>query len=566
MIKKKLNINDVFLLAAKNHHKNNYKVAAKLYAEILKVDSNHTRTINNLASLLGENKLDYITQIDRASAKELLLFLFRRNDIDHKDLFLISRFLLFSEKNLNQSEIQKIIGSNSLILKNKIVQNFFKDELFLLILQKTLIVDHSLEKILTKLRQEILFTFVESKQNLLKEIYEFIISLSEQCFLNEYVYFQEKKEIHYLNQLEKSIKKNEKIDEIKMAILGCYLPLHNSDKIKNTLLNYKSKNILFNDLITMQIKEPLEEKKIMNSIPSHGKISNPVSKKVRRQYEQNPYPRWRYTYSYLSADPLAIINNLIKPNKIELDKKLNNPNILIAGCGTGKQILQSKVYLNANILGVDLSLSSLAYAKRKTEELGLKNIKFLHSDILELKNLNKKFDIIECAGVLHHMEDPTAGMKVLKDLLEPHGLLRLGLYSELARQDIVKVRSFIKKNKFKDTIDDIRKCRKVITDKKSDKLFNKISYRKDFFSTSSVRDLMFHVQEHRFDLKQLEKILKDLNFEFLGFTDLSTKIKFFKLFPNDKKNTLLNNWNQFEIKYPDTFNGMYSFLVKKGKN
>ena len=48
-------------------------------------------------------------------------------------------------------------------------------------------------------------------------------------------------------------------------------------------------------------------------------------------------------------------------------------------------------YLNANILGVDLSLTSLAYAKRKTEESGLKNIEFLHADILQLNNLNNSF-------------------------------------------------------------------------------------------------------------------------------------------------------------------------------
>ena len=38
------------------------------------------------------------------------------------------------------------------------------------------------------------------------------------------------------------------------------------------------------------------------------------------------------------------------------------------------------------------------------------------------------------------MKDPLRGLKILLDLLEPHGLLRLGLYSELARQDVIKAR------------------------------------------------------------------------------------------------------------------------------
>ena len=119
-------------------------------------------------------------------------------------------------------------------------------------------------------------------------------------------------------------------------------------------------------------------------------------------------------------------------------------------------LLSAERYLNANILGVDLSLVSLAYAKRKTEELGFKNIEFLHADILQLKNLNRKFDVIECVGTLHHMKDPLKGLKVLLDLLEPHGFLKLGLYSEISRQHIVKAREFIKKKKFKNTIEDIR--------------------------------------------------------------------------------------------------------------
>jgi len=49
----------------------------------------------------------------------------------------------------------------------------------------------------------------------------------------------------------------------------------------------------------MQIKEPMQEKEIKYSIKSLGKISDVVSKKVKDQYEENPYPRWRYTYNQL---------------------------------------------------------------------------------------------------------------------------------------------------------------------------------------------------------------------------------------------------------------------------
>jgi hypothetical protein len=64
------------------------------------------------------------------------------------------------------------------------------------------------------------------------------------------------------------------------------------------------------------------------------------------------------------------------------------------------------------------------------------------------------------------MEKPMKGLKILLNLLEPHGVMKLGLYSEKARQHIVHVREFIKKNKFNNTADGIRDCRRSIINKK----------------------------------------------------------------------------------------------------
>ena len=424
-----------------------HQKAISCYQNAIKINPSNISIINGLSDLFKLIQLDNITKTNSTSLKELFLFLFRRNNIDHTDIFHNAKLLLFIGENDNQ--VRQIINSDSLLLKNKIIQNLSKEELFLLMLQKSLMADKFLEKLLTKLRYEILFTLVDSNQNILKGYFDFIVSLAEQCLLNEYVYVQSKKEINHVNQLKNKIVNNKEINELEMAILGCYIPLYTSKKIKNKLLDYKSKNILFNDLITMQIKEPLKEIKLVNSIKSFDKIFDSVSKKVREQYEEHPYPRWRYTNKNLPSNFLFKLNNEIKPNKIEYSNKFVNPNVLIAGCGTGKHTTIAERYLNANILGVDLSLVSLAYAKRKTEESGFKNIEFLHADILQLKNLNRKFDVIECMGTLHHMKDPLTGLKILLDLLEPHGFLKLGLYSEISRQHIVKAREFIKKKNLK---------------------------------------------------------------------------------------------------------------------
>ena len=166
-----------------------------------------------------------------------------------------------------------------------------------------------------------------------------------------------------------------------------------------------------------------------------------------------------------------------------------------------------------------MSLSSLAYAKRKIDELSLNNIDIIHADILDLKNLNKKFDVIESVGTIHHMKDPIEGLKILLQILKPHGYLKIGLYSELARDYVVKSRELIKKKQFNNNIEDIRECRKLIFNEKDNSIIQNITKRADFYSTSNVRDLIFHVQEHSFTIPEISKIIKNLDLEFLGFNN-----------------------------------------------
>ena len=71
--------------------------------------------------------------------------------------------------------------------------------------------------------------------------------------------------------------------------------------------------------------------------------------------------------------------------------------------------------------------------KRKTNELGIKNLEYVQGDILDIYKLGKTFDVIECSGVLHHMKNPEKGLSSLVKVLRPGGMLKLALYSEIGR-------------------------------------------------------------------------------------------------------------------------------------
>ena len=538
----------------------NFKKSLSYLKKSLSIAPNNLRVINTLLNLLSSIQLSNVSENNSFNLSELFVFLFKKDSIDHNTLFNNAKNFIFFEE--NKKKIQHQIENNETLLSLNVIKKTLKKELFLLTLQKSLFRDKFLEKFLCHIRKEFLLLIKDKGTKLINEYLDFVISFAHQSFLNEYLFFQSKEEIKLINDLKTKIEKDKNINELEISILACYLPLNVSKIISHKLVNYSTKNNLFTDLIQIQIKDPLKEQEIKASINSFDTISDSVSKKVRDQYEENPYPRWKFANISPKNNFLSILNNNIYPNKIISNNNLKR-DILIAGCGTGQQLVSKAAYENSDILAVDLSLSSLSFAKRKMQELNHSNIEFLHGDILNLNNLNKKFSVIECVGVLHHLKDPEKGLKVLLNILEPNGYLKLGLYSEYARKHIVEARKLIKKYNFKGDILSIRNFRDVVMNDKENEDLKKLIYNYDFYSTSNVRDLIFHVQEHRYTIPKISKLLKKYDLEFLGFTNSSIKKEYSKHYPSDLKNTSLENWNDFEINNPDIFRQMYQFWLKK---
>ena len=194
------------------------------------------------------------------------------------------------------------------------------------------------------------------------------------------------------------------------------------------------------------------------------------------------------------------------------------PEALVAGCGTGSHsIITAQRFRGIRVLAIDLSLSSISYAKRKTQELGITNIEYAQADILKLGDIARTFDIIESVGVLHHLADPFAGWRTLLSLLRPGGFMGLGFYSELARRHVVKAREIIAARGYSSTPDDIRRFRQDLAVGDLGVELQRLSQFSDFFSTSECRDLLFHVQEHRLTLGQIESFLAEFGLHFIGF-------------------------------------------------
>ena len=345
----------------------------------------------------------------------------------------------------------------------------------------------------------------------------------------------------------------------KILCLASYRPLHQYDWCQKLRCLDGLKEVK-----ERLIEEPLVEKMITKNIPVLAVVSDDVSLKVLEQYEENPYPRWVTLSASVKAKPLAtFIENLQLNIHSENINKVSAPRILIAGCGTGQHSIEvASRILNCHVTAVDLSLASLAYAQRKSKELHFTNIDYLQADILHLHQMGKEFDLIESGGVLHHMDDPMVGWRVLVDLLKPGGLMKIGLYSDLARFHIKKIRGEIAELKVGKSEAEIRKFRRslIASNENHHKLLTKS---KDFFSLSEIRDLIFHVQEHCFTLPQIKGCLEELGLNFCGFENEDIISHFKQSNSNEADVYDLTLWHQYEKKNPRAFAGMYQFWCQK---
>ena len=210
---------------------------------------------------------------------------------------------------------------------------------------------------------------------------------------------------------------------------------------------------------------------------------------------------------------------------------------------------------------VDLSLTSLSYAKRRTPDDVASRIEYAQADILKLASLDRNFDVIDSSGVLHHMADPFEGWRILLALLRPGGLMHVGLYSEAGRGDVWAARKFIADHGFGATPDEIRRCRQELLETP----LASVTRFTDFFTTSECRDLLFHVQEARVSIPMLKAFITDHGLKFLGFEFWSSMLQQYRshFAASGWAWTDLDRWHAFESEKPDLFSGMYQFWIQK---
>ncbi|WP_396587219.1 methyltransferase domain-containing protein [Bermanella sp. R86510] len=439
--------------------------------------------------------------------------------------------------------------------------------LFLQALKSTILKGPLIESLILSIRHELL-SYATQNGTIKKSHIALCEAICQYCFNNEYMLPLSDAESNMLNTLRSLI--NDSLDQpnctpldvsgalLLVAMYQSWLSFITVDRF--TQYSLDKWPLVLQPLLSRYL-EHIE--RMHNTFERWTELAN--DNRVKDQYEQFPYPRWQYIEhqpitQYGAALAYVYSHVDISPRLYE-----DNVKVLVAGCGTGRHAINvAKHFSNVTVDAIDISQSSLAYAFAKSKQYDLTNIRFAQADLVKLGKMPEQYDIIECSGVLHHIEQYKKALENLLLNLRPGGLLKISLYSEAARKNIAQFREAIKDGLSELTEENIKTIRQTILHNQDHDFVNGIITSDDFYSLSGTIDLLFHQYERQFTLLDIKKLCEKYNLNWLGFSNLTTEIKAkFNAFHRQKgKLNCLDHWHEFEQEYPKTFSSMYQFYCQ----
>jgi SAM-dependent methyltransferase len=172
---------------------------------------------------------------------------------------------------------------------------------------------------------------------------------------------------------------------------------------------------------------------------------------VASQYEAYPYPERNPADEktrLITGSPsnLAEVNHYVFGGRRDLSQPLN---VLVAGGGTGDAVIQMAQQMTdagapGEVVHLDQSEPSQTVARERAKARGLDNIRFIRGSLLDAAGIAPgPWDYIDCCGVLHHLEDPDAGLAALTGVLAPGGGLGIMVYGALGRIGVYHVQEMM---------------------------------------------------------------------------------------------------------------------------
>ncbi len=252
---------------------------------------------------------------------------------------------------------------------------------------------------------------------------------------------------------------------------------------------------------------------------------------VRAQYEALPYPPRDprdEAIRLITGTPSHIleINHYLFAGRLNFSRPLR---ALVAGGGTGDACIMLAQQMAdrrcpGEVIYLDLSTASRTICEGRAKARGLRNIQFLTGSLLDLPGMNiGQFDYIDCTGVLHHLPDPTAGLKALASVLQPEGGIGVMLYGEYGRSGVYPLQQLLQTLAPPSMAmeDRLAMARRLIRFLPTTNLFRRNPYLNDHVTggDAGLYDLLLHSCDQAFTVPQIGELTQAANLRVVAFLE-----------------------------------------------
>lgn len=180
--------------------------------------------------------------------------------------------------------------------------------------------------------------------------------------------------------------------------------------------------------------------------------------------------------------------------------------VWIAGCGTLQAARWGRAFPYAEITATDVSAKTIAVAQEVAHRHSVNHISFSVGD-MQSAGFSRQFDLVVCTGVIHHLPDPTVGLRAVALALRPKGRALLMVYSRSLRTPLAALRSevFSRSGPHADPQDRFAVAEELLCNR-SDKL-GLLLKRLAGATPSIVADAIANPIEHHYDAVEIPALL-----------------------------------------------------------
>jgi SAM-dependent methyltransferase len=171
-----------------------------------------------------------------------------------------------------------------------------------------------------------------------------------------------------------------------------------------------------------------------------------ISDQVRDFYDRYPYPApvgdlEKYQRLWQDRQRRRADYHLFWPDRPYSEDQ----SVLIAGCGTSHAAKHALRWPGAQVTGIDNSTTSVRFTNELKKKYNLKNLRVHQLAIEQVNELELTFDQVVCTGVLHHLADPDAGLRALRNVLKSDGAMHLMVYAPYGRTGVYMLQEFCRR-------------------------------------------------------------------------------------------------------------------------